>query len=173
MNATTRITVAITLGAFAVALGPSARAQCEVAPDHFDSPDMVPFDPPKAAAASQPTASVEYSGKVTLSHRVRVNGKSIAPGQYAVSLRSDGKTVEVRLVRSGDTVATYTAIYRNVPSTERGYVVVERRGNVRRVSVIHAGSLQLVFARELDASARNTGAATLEVLPLAFTPAAG
>jgi len=171
MKATSRITIAIALGAFAALIGPSARAQSEVAPDHFDSPDMVPFDAAKPAAAQ--AANVEYTGQITLAHRVRVNGKSLASGNYAVSLRSDGKTVEMRLVRSGETVAVQTATYRNVPSTERGYVVLERRGNARRVSVIHAGSVQLVFAQELDGSARKTGAASLEVLPLAFTPAAG
>lgn len=168
MKAVARITIAIALGVFAALASPSARAQSEIAPDHFDSPDMVPFDSPKPAATVR-VAHVEYSGQVTLDHRVRVDGRNLAPGNYAVSLRSDGRTVELRLNRSGETVAMHSAAYRNVPSTERGYLVVERRGNARRVSVIHAGSLQLVFAPEAGASRAANGAAMLEVLPMAVT----
>jgi len=168
MNATSKITMAITLGAFAALAAPAARAQSEVSPDHFDS-DMASFDARRAATQTTGVAhaaSVDYSGRVTLAHRVRVNGKTLAAGNYVVALHSDGKTVELRLNRRGETVAVQTVAYRSVPSAEWGYLVVERRGNARRVSVIHAGRLQLVFAPE--ASVRARGAATLEVLPLAF-----
>lgn len=174
MKVASKITMAITLGALASLAAPTARAQSEVSPDHFDAPDMVPFDAPKAATqatAAAPAVSLDYSGRVTLAHRVRVNGKALAAGNYAVALHSDGKTVELRLNRRGETVAVQTVPYRRVPNTERGYLVVERRGNVRRVSMIHAGRLQLVFAPE--ASARTSGAATLEVLPLAFRAVEG
>jgi hypothetical protein len=169
MNAASKITMAIALGAFAALAAPAARAQSEVSPDHFDSSDMVPFDAPKVTTqttVAAPAASLDYSGQVTLAHRVRVSGKTLAAGNYVVILHSDGKMVELRLNRRGETVAVQTVAYRSVRSTERGYVVVERRGNARRVSVIHAGRLQLVFAPE--ASVRARGAATLEVLPLAF-----
>lgn len=169
MKAASKITMAITLGALASLAAPAGRAQSEVSPDHFDAPDMVPFDTPRAATpttAAAPAASLDYSGRITLAHRVRVNGKTLAAGNYGVALHSDGKTVELRLNRGRETVAVQTVAYRRVPNTERGYLVVERRGNARRVSVIHAGRLQLVFAPE--ASVRARGAATLEVLPLAF-----
>jgi len=173
MNAASKITMAITLGAFAALAAPAARAQAEVSPDQFDSPDMVPFAAPKAAApkAAMRVASVDYSGRVTLAHRVRVNGKTLPAGNYIVALHSDGKTVELRLNRRGETIAVQTVAYHKVPNAERGYLVVERRGNARRVSVIHAGTLQLVFARE--AAGHSAGAATLEVLPLAFRPVEG
>lgn len=167
MKVASKVTIAMALGAFAVLACPGARAQSEISPDHFDSPEMVPFDAPKAAAPAS-AAALDYSGEVTLAHRVRVNGKSVAAGNYRVSLHSDGKTVELRLKRRGQTVAVQTVAYHNAPSTERGYLVVERRGNARRVSVVHAGLLQLVFAPETSGP-RGAGAASLEVLPLAFT----
>jgi len=169
MNAASKITMAITLGAFAALAAPAARAQAEVSPDHFDSPNMAPFAATRAAGAANTMTdapSLDYAGKVTLEHAVRVNGKRLAAGNYVVVLHSDGKTVQLRLKRRGQTVAMQTVAYHTVASTERGYLVVERRGNTRRVSVIHAGALQLVFARET--AARSGGAATLEVLPLAF-----
>jgi hypothetical protein len=166
MKAASKVTIAMVLGACAALACPSARAQAEISPDHFDSPDMIPFGAPTAAPPAS-AAALDYSGEVMLSHRVRVDGQSLAAGKYEVSLHSDGKTVELRLNRRGQTVAVQTVAYHNVPRTERGYLVVERRGNIRRLSVIHAGLLQLVFAPETS-GLRATGAASLEVLPLAF-----
>jgi hypothetical protein len=168
MNAA-RITMAISFAAFAALASPSARAQSEVAPDHFDSPDMVPFTQANfVAAAPAQAANLHYDGKVTLAHRVHCNGKSLAPGKYAVSLRSDGSTVQVSLKQGAQVVTLQGAAHANVRSCDRGYLVVERRGNERRLQVIHAGSVQLVFARETGRTLAANAPATLEVLPVAF-----
>jgi hypothetical protein len=172
MNAATRITIAISLAAACAALAsPSARAQAEVAPDHFDAPDMVPFTEAQASTAAAPAAqaaNLHYDGKVTLAHSVHCNGKSLAPGKYAVSLRSDGRTVQVSLKQGGRVVTLQGAAHANVRICDRGYLVVERRGNERRLQVIHAGAVQLVFAPEAGRTLSANAPATLEVLPLAF-----
>ena len=50
------------LAAGIVLAAPSARAQYEIDPDHFDSPNMVPFDQPKEAAAIVPKLAPHNPG---------------------------------------------------------------------------------------------------------------
>jgi hypothetical protein len=110
--------------------------------------------------------SGHYQGKVTLSHRVRCNGTTLAPGKYEVSLQSDGRTVELSLNRRGRIVTVTGSAYNKALNTERGYLVVERRGNTRRLSVVHIGLVEVAFAPEKNAAQLPAGPASLEVLPL-------
>jgi hypothetical protein len=168
MNAASRMIILTGLAALGVLVAPGARAQSEVAPDHFDSPGMVPFDQSKAQPMPKAVSS-HYQGKVTLSHRVRCNGATLAPGKYEVSLQSDGRTVELRLRRSGQIVIVQGTAYQEPLNTERGYVVVERRGNSRRLSVIHVGLVEVGFASDQGSAHVASGPASLEVLPLFAT----
>jgi hypothetical protein len=165
MNATSKMLMLAGFAAVGALLAPSLRAQSEIAPDHFDSPDMVPFNQPKLQATAKPVSS-HYQGKVTLSHRVRCNGTTLAPGNYQVSLRSNGSTVELSLNRRGRVVTMTGTAYEEAINTERGYVVVERRGNARRLSVVHIGLVEVAFAPEKSAAQTPAGPASLEVLPL-------
>jgi hypothetical protein len=165
MNAASRTIVAAGFAALGALVVPSVRAQSEIAPDHFYSPSMVPFDQPKA----QPVVKLvtgHYQGKVTLSHRVRCNGTTLAPGKYQVSLRSDGTIVELSLNRRGRVITVTGTAYEKALNTERGYVVVERRGNARRLSVVHVGLVEVAFAPEKSSAPKQAGPASLEVLPL-------
>jgi hypothetical protein len=165
MNATSRIILIAGLAAMSALVAPSVRAQAEIAPDHFESPDAVPFDPVKLAPTVK-SVSGRYQGKVTLSHRVRCNGTTLAPGNYRVSLQSDGRTVELSLNRRGRIVTLTGLAYDKALNTERGYLVVERRGNTRRLSVVHIGLVEVAFAPERSAARMPAGPASLEVLPL-------
>jgi hypothetical protein len=165
MNAASRMIMVAGLAALGAVAVPSVRAQAELAPDHFDSPDMLPFDQPQLQATAKPVSG-HYQGKMTLAHRVRCNGATLAPGKYEVSLQSDGKTVEVTLNHRGRIVTVKGQAYEKPLNTERGYVVVERRGNARRLSVVHVGLVEVAFAPERSTTRASARAASLEVLPL-------
>jgi hypothetical protein len=165
MNVTSRMIIAAGFAALGALVAPGVRAQAEIAPDHFDSPNLVPFEQPKAQPTMQ-AISGRYQGRVTLSHRVRCNGTTLAPGKYEVSLQSDGRTVELSLNHRGRTITVTGTAYEKPLNTERGYLVVERRGNARRLSVIHMGLVEAGFAPENSATRRPAGPASLEVLPL-------
>jgi len=86
------------LAAGIVLAAPSARAQAEIDPDHFDSPNMVPFDRPQTKANSEAAvATFRYEGRFNLPYTVHCNGKSLRPGRYSISLRADGKVGQATL----------------------------------------------------------------------------
>ena len=95
--------VVVTLSALSglIPLGaPPARAQSEIDPDHFEAPNVEPFDVVKADASSD-AGRISYDGKFRLAYTVQCNGKSLRPGRYSVSLRYDGKVARATLNQDG------------------------------------------------------------------------
>src|SRR5438309_8431567 len=93
------------LAAGIVLAAPSARAQAEIDPDHFDSPNMVPFDRPQTKANSEAAvATFRYEGRFNLPYTVHCNGKSLRPGRYSISLRADGKVGQATLNQKDQTI---------------------------------------------------------------------
>lgn len=84
----------------AVLGGSPTYAQSEIAPDHFESSNVEPFEKPKTNASNE-AASIRYDGKFTLPYTVQCSGKSLPPGKYSVSLHSDGKIGKAILMQRG------------------------------------------------------------------------
>jgi hypothetical protein len=119
-----------------IAIGaPSARAQSEVDPDHFESPNVESFERAKINT-SRGAMAIRYDGKFTLPYTVQCSGKSLPPGRYSVSLHSDGKVGHATLNQGGKTTAIAGVI--NKQGRKRGddALLVERNGNTRRLSAI-------------------------------------
>ena len=75
---------------------PPARAQFEIDADHFESPNVEPFDKVKTHASSD-VGKISYDGKFRLAYAVECNRKSLLPGRYSVSLRCDRKVASATL----------------------------------------------------------------------------
>ncbi len=83
--------------------GSPAYGQAEIDPNHFEAPNVEPLEKAKTNANSQ-AASVRYEGKFSLPYIVQCNGVSLRPGNYSVSLRSDGKVGHATLNQGGQAI---------------------------------------------------------------------
>lgn len=150
--------------------GPPARAQSEIDPDHFESPNTEGLDRAKTDAGSEVEA-IRYDGKFRLPYAVECNGKSFPAGRYSVSLRSTGKVVRATLSRDGQGVRIVGVVVRRpVNGARNDALVVELKGTKRRLSAIQVAKLDFVL--EPEPQTENPAYTTpqrLERLPLEAT----
>ena len=154
------VTLAALSGLIPLTLGAApARAQSEIDPDHFESPNVEPFDKLITDTASH-QGTIRYNG----------NGKSMGPGKYSVSLRSDGKAAWATLNQDVRGIG-FAGVVRN---QARGYgndaLIVELKGTTRRLSAIEVASLDFVL--DPDPQVKNStydDPVWLERLPLTET----
>src|SRR6516164_2603832 len=142
--------VLMTLAAFwgLIAVGAStARAQAEIDPDHFEAPNMEPFDKVKIDTSSN-VGTIRYDGKFRLAHAVQCNGKSLRPGRYRVSLRYDGKVARATLNRDGQTIGIGGVVHRQAHRRGNDALLVELQGTTRRLSAIQIAKLDFVLDPE-------------------------
>jgi hypothetical protein len=123
-----------------LALGGSpARAQSEVAPDHFESSNVEPFKKPKTTASSE--AAIRYDGQFTLPYTVECIGKSLPPGRYSVSLHSDGKIGQATLKQRGRAIGIPGVVYKQTQKNGSDALVVELSGKTRKLTAIQVAEL--------------------------------
>ena len=135
--------VLVTLAALSGLLplwAPPARAQFEIDPDHFESPNVEPFDKVKTHARSD-VGKISYDGKFRLAYTVVCNGKSWRPGRYSVSLRYDRKVASATLNQDRQTIRIGGVVLRQAHSQGNDAVLVERKGTTRRLSAIQVAKL--------------------------------
>ena len=139
--------VLVTLAALSglIALeAPPARAQFEIAPDHFDAPNAEPFDKVKTDTSSD-VGTIRFEGKFRLAQTMQCNGKSLRPGRYSVSLRYDGKVAHATLNRDGQTIGIGGAVRRQAHRQGNDALIVEVHGTSRRLSAIQIAKLDFVL----------------------------
>jgi hypothetical protein len=126
---------------------PSARAQFEINPDHFDSPNMVPFDQSKTKANFEgAVANVHYEGRFILPYSVRCNGKNLHPGKYSIFLRADGKVGQARLNRNDETMDIAGVVQKQARRAGSNALVVELNRGTRKLSEIQIAQLDLILS---------------------------
>jgi len=159
------------LAAGIVLAAPSARAQAEIDPDHFDSPNMVPFDRPQTKANSEAAvATFRYEGRFNLPYTVHCNGKSLRPGRYSISLRADGKVGQATLNQKDQTIGIGGVVEQQARKERNDALVVERNRGKRNLSEIQVAELDLILdPRSLIVSARDSKPNRVDRLPLTET----
>jgi len=126
---------------------PSARAQFEINPDHFDSPNMVPFDQSKTKANSEgAVANVHYEGRFILPYSVRCNGKNLHPGKYSIFLRADGKVGQARLNRNDETMDIAGVVQKQARGAGSNALFVELNRGTRKLLEIQIAQLDLILS---------------------------
>jgi hypothetical protein len=133
--------------AWLAALGCSvARAQSEIAPDHFESPNTEPFPQPKTKPDNK-ALSVRYDAEVALPYKLQCHGKTLPPGTYSISLHSEGSSGQVMATfRQKDQVVGMTGVVRMGPhKLRRDALVVELSGKTRRLLAVQIAELELAF----------------------------
>jgi len=143
----------------------AALGQAEIAPDHYEVTDSQ-SRPAKAAAKSK-AVLIHYEGNFTLRYSVQCEGRSLRPGDYLVSLDSDGSTVRVTLNRR-DQAVKIEGVPEKRPRHRGGdALLVQRSGDNRELSAIHIAHLELLFhpGRQGE-QAKDSNLLNVEVLPV-------
>ena len=126
---------------------PSGRAQFEIDPDHFDSPNMGLFDQSKTRANSEAAAAtVRYEGRVRLPYAVQCNGKRLHPGKYAISLRADGKVGQVTLSRNDETMDIGGVVQKQARKAGSDALFFELSRGKRKLLQIQVAQLDLILS---------------------------
>jgi hypothetical protein len=133
-----------------VALGNSpAYAQSEIDPDHFDSPNTEPFHQPKGPP-SQVQATL-YRGNFSLPYTVHCSGKKLPPGNYSISLSSNGAATEFTLMRNGQIVDAGRLLRGEGLGHGRDALILGRGRKTPSLSAIHVAGSDFVFTASPEA----------------------
>jgi len=147
-----KMTTVVKASVFAAALGffcalsPAARAQADAMPN----PDEYPFSAPETPAAqpvqvaSAKVAKTDFEGKVSLPYGVKCGAKNLKPGQYLLSVKSEGTSRTVTLRGAGQNM------------TMRVHQVSANRGVSHDALLVRKSSdgrkLEAVYVQELNAT---------------------
>jgi hypothetical protein len=135
------------LTALSVLGGRPARAQSEIDPGPFGSPNVEPLEKANSNASSE-AMTVRYEGKFSLPYEVQCNGRRLPPGRYSVSVRSGGEVGQATLNQKDKTIRILGIVQKQ--THKRGdALIVELRGKARTLSAIQVAELDLVFDSEL------------------------
>jgi hypothetical protein len=123
---------------------PCAYAQSEIDPDHFESPNTEPFTQPKPDAGSQVT-EIRYEGRLVLPYSLMCSGNRLFPGEYSISLRSDGKVGQAILILKGQAIGIAGIVHRQVHKSGNDAAVVVDQGKIRTLTAIRVAELEFIF----------------------------
>jgi hypothetical protein len=156
LGQSTALALLVTLGS------PGAYAESKIAPDHYDSPSAESPDQPKSQAHA-----TRYHGNFSLPYAVQCSGKKLAPGEYSVSLRSDGEVGHGILKLKSQSMESTSAVHPQDSKRGAEVVVVGCNGKVRTLSAIQVADVNFVFYRIFKADASSSSKnESVETLPL-------
>ncbi|HXX15989.1 MAG TPA: hypothetical protein VEJ47_13895 [Candidatus Eremiobacteraceae bacterium] len=86
-------------------------------------------------------ARAANKGSVKLQQKLTVEGKTLDPGNYKVEWEGTGPTVQVKLFRNNENVATFPAqlSQENSPSGQGGYGSIAEPDGTRALTAIYLG----------------------------------
>jgi len=167
MNVTSVIRIFAGVAALLVFWNSGARAQSEVNPDQFDSPNTVPFPQPKDKESAVVVTEQRFSGTFMLPYALECAGKRLLAGPYSLSLRSDGKTGRVTLNQKAQRIEIAGVIQKQARNPGPNALYVGLSGNARRLLAVHLAELDLVF--DVDQQIRqSTGGKPVRIEKLAL-----
>jgi len=145
--------------------GSSAYAQSEIDPDHFESPNVESFTKAKVSSGSN-VAAIQYDGTFSLPYAVKCNGKSLRPGEYSISLHSDGKVGRATLKHKSQTIGIAGLIHNQEHTRADHALLIEHDGKTRRLSMIQVAELDFILDAEHIERSSASRLRRIEKLPL-------
>jgi hypothetical protein len=134
--------LAATLG-FVSMLAPAARAQADAMPN----PDEFPFSAPEITVAqpNQPAAAqvakADFEGKVSLPFNVHCGARNLKPGQYLLSVKSQGTSRVVTLHSAGQNMTMRVQEVSTHRGASQSALLVRKSGEGRRLEAVYVAGL--------------------------------
>ena len=142
MKSATIFRMVIGLGALLVVGSPRAFAQSEIDPDHFEGPNVEPFDQAKTKPAGA-MGAVQFDAKFTLASTAQSNGNTSTSAKPSASVRSDTRIAQVSLSREGQAAKAEGIALSQARKDQRNALVVENGGKGRQLSTDPGGATRL------------------------------
>jgi hypothetical protein len=162
---TMKMTTVVKGGMLIAALGlacllpTTARAQSDVMPDEFAfSADTTAAQPVVAAVKA-----ANFDGRISLPYAVNCAGKNLEPGEYMVSVRSEGSARVVTIHGGGARVNMQAHEVRVKEATSHSALLVRKSGQGHKVEAVYVEGLGATLY--LNANT-NGSAAKLDRLPI-------
>jgi hypothetical protein len=168
---TMRMTTFVKASVFATTLGfvcmlpPVARAQA----DSMPNPDEYPFSAAETTVAhpvqlaSAKVANADFEGNVSLPFNVKCGGKNLTPGQYVLSVKSEGTSQVVTIHGRGESMQMRV----NHVSVNRGAsqsaLLVRKSGEGRRLEAVYVAGLNVTLYLNTNPEGTRAG---MERLPI-------
>jgi hypothetical protein len=145
---------------FACLLPATARAQSDVMPDEFAfSAETTTVAQPVAAIQ----AKANFEGKISLPYGVNCAGKTLKPGAYMVSVKSEGSARVVTIHGGGASVNMHAREVRADGVASRSALLVRKSSSGRRVEAVYVEGLGATLYLN---PGTNGSAAGMERLPI-------
>ena len=155
---------AATLG-FVSMLAPAARAQADAMPN----PDEFPFSAPEATAA-QPVqlaaanaVNANFEGKVSLPFNVKCGAKNLKPGQYLLSVKSQGTSRVVTLHSAGQNMTMRVQEVSTHRGASQSALLVRMSSEGRRLEAVYVAGLNATLYLNISPDGYH---ARIEKLPI-------
>jgi hypothetical protein len=155
---------AATVG-FVSMLAPAARAQADAMPN----PDEFPFSAPEATAA-QPVqiaaakaANADFAGKVSLPFNVHCGAKNLKPGQYLLSVKSQGTSRVVTLQSAGQNMTMRVREVSAHRGASQSALLVRKSAEGRRLEAVYVEGLNATLYLNTPSDGTYVG---MEQLPI-------
>src|SRR5260370_1551382 len=165
MKITTIVKVSVyaaTLG-FAFMLPATAHAQSDVAPDDsaFSATEVAMAQPVQTATANQ--AKADFEGKVSLPYAVKCGNKNLKPGQYSLSVKSEGTSQVVTINGGGQNMNMPVREVSTHHLTSPSALLVRKSGEGRKLEAVYVDGLKATLYLE---AITNESQARIERLPI-------
>lgn len=162
-------TIAAKAGLLTLALGlacllpATAHAQSDVMPDYF------PFSAEEAATfwSAQPatakTTKVDFEGKVSLPYGLTCGSKNLKPGQYFLSVKSEGSGRVVTIHSGNENVSMRVREFAVNRSAKPSVLLIRNSASGPRLEAVYLAALRATLYLGPDANWSNAG---MERLPI-------
>jgi hypothetical protein len=153
---------AATLG-FAFMLPATAHAQSDMAPDEyaFSAAEVTVAQPVQTATTNQ--AKADFEGKVSLPYAVKCGSKNLKPGQYSLSVKSEGTSQVVTINGGGQNMNMPVREVSTHRVTSQSALLVRKSGEGRKLEAVYVDGLKATLYLEASTS---EGQARIERLPI-------
>ena len=153
---------AATLG-LAFMLPATAHAQSDMAPDEypFSATEVAIAQPLQTATTNQ--SKTDFEGKVSLPYAVKCGSKNLKPGQYSLSVKSEGTSQVVTINGGGQNMNMPVREVSTHRVTSPSALLVRKSGEGRKLEAVYVDGLKATLYLEASTS---EGQARIERLPI-------
>ena len=162
-----KITTVVKASVFGAALGiacllpVTAHAQADVSPDHFELLNTETPAAPPALVASTKDAKADFQGKFSLPYHVQCSGKNLKPGEYQLSVKSEGTNRVIAIHGRGANLNIQARVVPANRAESQSAVLVRKSGQSRSLEGVYVEALNAMLYLETS-----TGLGVMERVPI-------
>jgi len=139
----------------------NAQVDAQPDPDLYEGPHTEAIAAHAVPTARAKEAKTDFAGKFSLPYNVECGGRNLRPGQYSISVKSEGTN---RVLNIHSSAANMNIPVRVVPANQgasRSAVLVRTSGEGRKLEAVYVEGLNATLYLEA-----NTGYGAMERLPI-------